>query len=63
MPGFRSHDTTSARRSNVPRRPAAIYYRQRQWTTVLRNGIDGFFFNPINIGTFNFYTMPRKETA
>ena len=43
--------------------PPAIYYMQRQWTTVLRNDIEGFVFNPINIGTFNFYTMSRKESA
>ena len=39
--------------------PPAIYYMQRQWTTVLRKGIEGFVFNPINIGTYNFYTMSR----
>lgn len=39
--------------------PPAIYYMQRQWTTILRADIDGFVFNPINIGTFNFYTMSR----
>jgi peptide/nickel transport system substrate-binding protein len=39
--------------------PPAIYYMQRQWTTVLRNDIEGFVFNPINIGTFNFYAMSR----
>jgi ABC-type transport system substrate-binding protein len=43
--------------------PPAIYYMQRQWTTVLRNDIEGFVFNPINIGTFNFYTMSRKGSA
>jgi len=43
--------------------PSAIYYMQRQWTTVLRNDIEGFVFNPINIGTFNFYTMSRKGSA
>jgi peptide/nickel transport system substrate-binding protein len=43
--------------------PPAIYYMQRQWTTALRNDIEGFVFNPINIGTFNFYTMSRKESA
>ena len=43
--------------------PPAIYYMQRQWTTVLRNDIEGFVFNPINIGTFNFYAMSRKESA
>ncbi len=41
--------------------PPAIYYMQRQWTTVLRNDIEGFVFNPINIGTFNFYTMSRAD--
>ena len=41
--------------------PSAIYYMQRQWTTVLRKDIQGFVFNPINIGTFNFYTMSRSE--
>jgi hypothetical protein len=35
---------------------------QRQWPTVLRNDIEGFVFNPINIGTFNFYTMSGKES-
>ena len=40
--------------------PAAIYYMQRQWTTVLRKDIEGFVFNPINIGTYNFYTMSRQ---
>jgi peptide/nickel transport system substrate-binding protein len=40
--------------------PPAIYYMQRQWTTVLRNGIEGFVFNPINIGTYNFYAMSRS---
>ena len=43
--------------------PPAIYYMQRQWTTVLRNDIEGFVFNPINIGTFNFYAMSRKASA
>jgi peptide/nickel transport system substrate-binding protein len=40
--------------------PPAIYYMQRQWTTVLRQGIEGFVFNPINIGTYNFYLMSRS---
>jgi peptide/nickel transport system substrate-binding protein len=43
--------------------PSAIYYMQRQWTTVLRNDIEGFVFNPINIGTFNFYAMSRQDSA
>jgi peptide/nickel transport system substrate-binding protein len=43
--------------------PPAIYYMQRQWTTVLRKGIEGFVFNPINIGTYNFYLMSRTAPA
>ena len=39
--------------------PAAIYYLQREWTTILRKGITGFVFNPINIGTYDFYTLTR----
>lgn len=41
--------------------PPAIYYMQRQWTTVVRTGVEGFVFNPINIGTYNFWTMSRAE--
>jgi peptide/nickel transport system substrate-binding protein len=43
--------------------PPAIYYMQRQWPTVLRKGIEGFVFNPINIGTYNFYAMSRQAPA
>lgn len=39
--------------------PPAIYYLQREWTTVMRRGIEGFVFNPINIGTYNFYRLHR----
>lgn len=39
--------------------PPAIYYLQRQWTNVLRNDITGFVFNPINIGTYDFYRLNR----
>ncbi len=39
--------------------PAAIYYMQRQWTTVLRKGISGFTFNPIYIGTYDFHGLSR----
>lgn len=39
--------------------PSAIYFMQRQWTTVLRSGIEGFIFNPIYIGTFDFYRLHR----
>lgn len=39
--------------------PPAIYYLQRQWTTVMRKNIAGFVFNPINIGTYDFYRLHR----
>jgi peptide/nickel transport system substrate-binding protein len=39
--------------------PPAIYYLQREWTTVLRQDIAGFEFNPIYIGTFDFYRLSR----
>ena len=39
--------------------PPAIYYLQRQWTTVLRSDIKEFVFNPINIGTYDFYRLRR----
>ena len=39
--------------------PAAVYYLQRQWTTILRSTVAGFVFNPINIGTYDFYRLSR----
>ena len=39
--------------------PPAIYYAQPQWTTVLQAGIEGFAFNPINIGTYDFWKLSR----
>ena len=39
--------------------PPAIYYLQRQWTTILRNGIEDFVFNPINIGSYDFHKLHR----
>ena len=39
--------------------PPAIYFLQRQWTNVLRKDIAGFVFNPINIGTYDFYRLNR----
>ena len=41
--------------------PASIYYMQPQWTTVLRKDIDGFVFNPIYQGTYDFYSLRRKS--
>jgi peptide/nickel transport system substrate-binding protein len=39
--------------------PPAIYYAQPKWTTVLQGNIEGFFFNPINIGTYDFWKLSR----
>jgi peptide/nickel transport system substrate-binding protein len=40
--------------------PASIYYMQPKWTTILRKDIDGFVFNPIYQGTYDFYQLRRK---
>jgi peptide/nickel transport system substrate-binding protein len=40
--------------------PPSIYYAEPLWVTVVRNDINGFFFNAINIGTFNFWAMSRQ---
>ncbi|MFM9107218.1 MAG: ABC transporter substrate-binding protein [Chloroflexota bacterium] len=39
--------------------PSAIYYMQPEWTTVLRKNITGFVFNPIYIGTYDFYRLRK----
>ncbi len=38
----------------------AIYIGQPKWTTVLQQGIEGFAFNPINMGTYDFWKMSRS---
>jgi peptide/nickel transport system substrate-binding protein len=40
--------------------PPAIYYLQPQWSTVLRRDIQGFAFNPIYVGTFDFFGLRRE---
>jgi peptide/nickel transport system substrate-binding protein len=40
--------------------PPAIYYAQPEWTTVLRQDVEGFVFNPINIGTYDLWELYRK---
>ncbi|MEA2582915.1 MAG: peptide/nickel transport system substrate-binding protein [Thermomicrobiales bacterium] len=39
--------------------PPSIYYVQPLWTSYVRKDIAGFVYNPINIGTFNFWRMSR----
>jgi peptide/nickel transport system substrate-binding protein len=40
--------------------PPAIYTTQPTWPTVLQANIEGYFFNPINIGTYDFWKLSRK---
>jgi peptide/nickel transport system substrate-binding protein len=37
-----------------------IAYAQPKWPTVLQVNIEGFAFNPINLGTYDFWTLSRK---
>lgn len=37
-----------------------IAVAQPKWTTVLQNSVEGFAFNPINLGTYDFWSMSRK---
>jgi peptide/nickel transport system substrate-binding protein len=39
--------------------PSAIYYAEPEWTTTMRADIQGFFLNPINLGTYNLYKLSR----
>lgn len=40
--------------------PSAIYYMQPKWTTILRSDVEGFVFNPIYQGTYDFARLRRK---
>jgi peptide/nickel transport system substrate-binding protein len=40
--------------------PPGIYYAQPNWPTILQSTIEGFSFNPINIGTYDFWKLSRK---
>jgi len=37
-----------------------IAIAQPKWPTVLQSNIEGFAFNPINLGTYDFWTLSRK---
>ena len=41
--------------------PSGIYYAQPEWTTVLRKDVEGFVFNPINLGTYDLHALHRAE--
>jgi peptide/nickel transport system substrate-binding protein len=40
--------------------PPNICSSQPKWPTVLQANIEGFAFNPINLGTYDFWTLSRK---
>jgi peptide/nickel transport system substrate-binding protein len=40
--------------------PPDICSSQPKWPTVLQANIEGFAFNPINLGTYDFWTLSRK---
>jgi peptide/nickel transport system substrate-binding protein len=37
-----------------------LAYAQPKWTTVLQANIAGFVFNPINLGTYDFWALSRR---
>ena len=39
--------------------PPAVYFRQIVYSTVLRSDVQGFVFNPINIGTYDLWSLRR----
>jgi ABC-type transport system substrate-binding protein len=39
--------------------PPDICIAQPKWPTVLQSNIEGFAFNPINLGTYDFWRMSR----
>jgi peptide/nickel transport system substrate-binding protein len=40
--------------------PPCLVTVQPKWTTVLQSNIQGFVFNPINLGTYDFWSMSRS---
>jgi ABC-type transport system substrate-binding protein len=37
-----------------------IAVAQPKWPTVMQNTVEGFAFNAINLGTYDFWTLSRK---
>jgi ABC-type transport system substrate-binding protein len=42
--------------------PAAIFYGERQYTTVLQNTIQGFVANPLYLDAYNYFQMSRAAS-
>lgn len=43
--------------------PPAIYYGQLKWYTVLRKDIEGYYNNPLYLGSYPFYKMSRTASG
>ena len=43
--------------------PPSVYYVEPPWVVYFRNGINGIFINPVNIGTYNYWAMSRAASA
>jgi peptide/nickel transport system substrate-binding protein len=43
--------------------PAAIFYGETKYYTILKKGVGGFVPNPLYLGTYMFYDMYREEGA
>ena len=52
-------DACSQLQELVSQDPPAVYFVSPQWTTTLRADVQGFFFNPINLGTYDYHKMYR----
>ena len=42
--------------------PSAIYMAIPEWVSVFQTDIQGFFFNPINLGQVDFYKLSRAAS-
>jgi peptide/nickel transport system substrate-binding protein len=42
--------------------PSGIYFAEPEFTTTMQANIQGFFFNPINLGTYDFHKLSRAAT-
>lgn len=43
--------------------PAAIFYGETKYYTILKKGVGGFVPNPLYLGTYMFYDLYRDESA
>lgn len=42
--------------------PSAIYMAEPEWVTIMRKDVQGFYFNPINLGQVDFYNVSRAAS-